>query len=318
MAALYSLSGVFGLASHLTFISVLLASMVWTVWQLDSIQTSRKQIIRSLLSCNALPVLFLAWLYLVDVRQMVEGGGKAQFSLLGTYGTALAWALGTPKILFCLGSLIILGAGLRLLQREKTRSLIFFASVIVVFPILLAVIRNAETIYLRYFIISIAFLLILASFTLASLYYRGPVGKSVCGLLLVAYLAANAWPVAELIEYGRGHYRDAVHYMAGHSHGPIITVDSDNDFQVPLLLDYCLDATDGKKVEYRLKKSGPWGAEWLICQKESFDDPAPPHGQFAQSAGCQYELVKTCPAAPLSGLRWYLYQRRTGAEEPAK
>lgn len=323
MAALYSFSAVLGLASHLTFVSALLASMVWSFWRLNSIHASRKQMARCLFSCQAAPVLFLAWLYLVDIRQMVEGGGKAQLSLIGAYATALAWALGTPsqdamKILFCLVSIAILGAGFRLLWRERTGSFVFFAGVILVFPILLAVIRNAETIYVRYFIISIAFLLILAGFVLASLYYRGPAGKAVCCLLLGVFLAANGWHVAELFKYGRGHYREAIHYMAGHSHGSTISIDSDNDFQVPLMLDYHAGAMAGKKVEYRLKKSGPWGAEWLVCQKDSLDDPAPPHARFAESAGFQDQLVKIFPTAPLSGLRWYLYQKRAGSEKPSK
>jgi hypothetical protein len=324
MAALYSFSALLGLASHLSFVSVLLASIAWSVWRMDSIRASRRETARCLFSCQAAPALFLAWLYHVDVRQMVEGGGgQAHLSLIDTYGTALAWALGTPapeamKILFCLVSVAILGAGLRLLWRERTGAFVFFAGVILVFPILLAVVRNAETIYVRYFIISIAFLLILASFVLASLYHQGRAGKWGCCLLLGAYFAANGWHIAELFKYGRGQYGEAIHYMAGRSRGAEISIDSDNDFQVPLMLEYYAGATEGKKMEYRLKKSGPWGAEWLVCQKESFEDPAPPHARFAESAGCQYELVKICPTAPLSGLRWYLYQKRAGSDGPSK
>jgi hypothetical protein len=324
MAALYSLSALLGLASHLIFVSVLLASIAWSVWRTDSIHASRGQLARCLFSCQAAPALFLAWLYFVDIRQQVEGGGgQAHLSLIETYGAALAWALGTPspaamKILFCLATIVIFCAGLRLLWRGRTGSVVFFAGVILVFPILLAVVRNAETIYIRYFIISIAFLLILASFVLASLYHQGPAGKGACCLLLGVYFAANGWHVAELFKYGRGQYREAIHYMAARSHGPEISIDSDNDFQVPLMLDYYADAMEGKKVEYRLKKSGPWGAEWLVCQKDSLDDPAPPHARFAESAGCQYELVKTFPTAPLSGLRWYLYQKRAGSGKPSK
>ncbi len=322
-AALYSLSASLGLASHLVFVSVLLASMAWTVWRLNSIHASRKQIVRSLLSCHAVPALFLAWLYLVDIRQLEEGGGITRLSPIETYGIALAWTLGTPsqhaaKVLLCVASLLILGAGLRLLWREKTGSFLFFGGIILVFPILLAVVRNLGTIYVRYFIISIAFLLILASYLLASLYYRGRAGKAACGLLLGAYFAANGWHIAELFKYGRGHYGEAIRYMAGHSHGAEITIDSDNDFQVPLILEYYTDAAQGKKVEYRFKKTGLWAGEWLVAQKESFDDPAPPYARFVKNAGYMYELVKTVPTAQLSGLRWYLYQRRGGTNGPSK
>jgi hypothetical protein len=231
--------------------------------------------------------------------------------------------LGTPsppaaKILFCLVAIGILGAGLRLLWRERTGSAVFFGGVILFFPIVLAVVRNAETVFIRYFILSMAFLLILASFELAALWHRGAAGKRICGLLLGVYLAANGWHIAELLKYGRGHYEEAIRYMAGHSHGPLITIDSDNDFQVPLMLDYYAAAMEGRQVEYRLRKSSPWGAEWLVCQKDSLEDPAPPHSRFAESAGFQYELVRICPTAPLSGLRWYLYQKRAGSAGPSK
>jgi hypothetical protein len=322
-AALYSLSAVLGLASHLSFISVLLASVAWTVWRMDSLHASRKETARSLLSCQTAPVLFLAWLYFVDVRNLVEGGGKVQFSIIGTYADALAWAWGTPfnetmTILFCLIAIAILGAGLRLLWRERPDSWVFFAGMIFVFPVFLAIARNAETIYVRYFILSMAFFLVLAGFVLSWLCQHGMAGKIICGVLLAVYGAANGWHIAQLFKDGRGHYQAAIRYMAEHSHGAIVTIDSDNDFQVPLMLDYYAAALQGRPMEYRLKKSGPWGAEWLVCQKESFEDPSPPHAQFAESAGFQYELVKTYPTAPLSGLRWYLYQKQAESGGPAK
>ena len=302
-AALYSASAVLGLASHLIFVNVLAACALWCWLRLKSI--------RALLVCQAAPAIFFVWLYLVDIRHMVEGGsGQAHPSLIGTYALALAWTWGVAQVIFCIMSIIIIGAAVRIQGKECPDRFLFFLSAIVLLPIFIAVVRNSQTIYVRYFLLSIAFLLLLASELLAWLFNRSATGKAACLLLLVGYGAANGWHIAELFKYGRGSYRDALHYMAEHSHGPIITIDSDNDFQVPLMLDYDTDALEGKPMEYRLKKSGPWGAEWLICQKDSLDDPTPPHGLSPESAGFQYELAASYPTAPLSGLRWYLYQRR--------
>ena len=49
---------------------------------------------------------------------------------------------------------------------------IFFPGVILVFPILLVVIRGSDAIHARYFLIGLAFLLLLSSFVLASLWQQ--------------------------------------------------------------------------------------------------------------------------------------------------
>jgi len=67
-------------------------------------------------------------------------------------------------------------------------------------------------------------------------------------------------------------------------------------------------ANGNKPVEYC--PAGSWpkgGTEWFISHKESFEDPAPPGMQVNDNAGNGYELVKTFPSAPLSGLHWYVY-----------
>ena len=81
----------------------------------------------------------------------------------------------------------------------------------------------------------------------------------------------------------------------------------------------------GKKVEYRLKKSGPWGAEWLVCQKDSLDDPAPPHARFAESAGFQYQFAQDFPDSavirfalvPLSEARWFREALKMKSQSPS-
>jgi hypothetical protein len=316
VAALYSASTVLGLASHLIVINVLLASMAWMYWELDSLEIFGKERMRSFLFCFAAPLLFLVVLYIVDIRKMAEGGGPIQLTLFDAFISALAWTFGTAtpgwvELPLALAALALLAR----MKRDKLGAFLFYAGVIFLSPIVLGIVRNAGTTYVRYFVLSIAFLLLPASDQLAALYQRSASGKASCFFILAAYLSLNGWHIAELFRYGRGHYREAIRYMTENSHGPVITIDSDNDFQVPLMLDYYGSVTDGKRIEYRLKKTGPWGAEWLICQKESFEDPAPPHAQLAESAGFQYQLVKTFPTAPLSGLRWYLYQKQAA---PAK
>ena len=61
-----------------------------------------------------------------------------------------------------------------------------------------------EFIYVRYFLVSMAFLMILISFLLSRLYQRSPMGKAICLLFLVAYFLANGWHIMTLCRDGTG------------------------------------------------------------------------------------------------------------------
>jgi hypothetical protein len=54
----------------------------------------------------------------------------------------------------------------------------------------------------------------------------------------------------------------------------------------------------------------PDGPEWVICHKDAFDDASPPGRVFVDDLGNHYQLMKTFPTAPLSGLHWYIYHNQ--------
>ena len=192
---------------------------------------------------------------------------------------------------------------------ERSAKPIFFAGVILVFPILLIIIRGSAVIYTRHFMISIAFLLILFSYVLASLYERGGPYRIAGVSLLAIYFLINGQLVTTFFKYGRGHYRDAIRFMANNTKFPRVTLGSDHDFQTTMILDfYGRAALGGKDVKYLPRES--WsssGPEWFICHKESFENPTPPALQLNDQVGHRYELVKTFPSAPLCGLHWFIY-----------
>jgi hypothetical protein len=312
-AVLFSVSAVFGLLSHLIFLNVILAALLWSAFRLIRSRAGLGQTMIALFSCYALPLAFLAVLYFVDVRYLVIGGGT-RTNLLSSYLSSLAWALGTPftnplKILTCIFAVTSLAAGIQMLWREKSDSFLFYASAILVVPILLAIIRHADVLYVRYFIVGIAFLLILFSFVLASLYYRGPYGKAVCFVVLTCYLIANGLHLASLFKYGRGHYRDAIRFLVEHSKDPVVTIGSDHDFRIPIVLRFYLWDSMGERSA-RYYEQGSWpatGLEWIILHKQSAEEAEPPPRQFVDRTGHRYELAATFPTAPLSGLHWFVY-----------
>jgi hypothetical protein len=210
----------------------------------------------------------------------------------------------------CVVTLATFCAGLFLLFREHSSSTILFLGVILVVPALLAVISGMEWIYLRHFIIGVAFTLLLFAYLLGRLWNNGRLGKAVSLALVAIYCAANTVPLVQLFKDGHGHYREAMRFIADHSTSQTVTVGGDHDFRIPTVLKFYADETmGGKLVQYYLREAWPrQGPEWVICHKESLDDPAPIGTLFTDGPGNRYALMKTFPTAPVSGLHWYLFQ----------
>jgi len=182
----------------------------------------------------------------------------------------------------------------------------FFIGVIFLFPILLTIARHSEVIYVRHFIIGMAFLLILFGLVLAKVYERSREGRVICVLLMSGYLVLNGWLTMRLFDEGRGHYNEAAKFMADHTQREIETIGGDHDFRIQFVLQFYV-----KGAIYYPRNSWPQGGpEWFIAHKESFEDSAPPAMQFIDDAGDRYEFVKAFPTAPLSGLHWYIYHNQ--------
>ena len=316
VALLFSFSAVLGLLSHLIFLNFYLAAALWSAVHLIRTQRSVKRVLVGLCLCHAAPVAFVALIYFVDVRHIQLGGGTS-INLLHASLDFLTWALAPPfadwmRPLSCALTLLVFAAGIVMLWREKSDATIFFVGVTAVFPVLLAFISHTESLYLRHFVIGIAFLLIIFSFFLAWLYERGIWGKAICLILLAAFFVANSFPLAALLKYGRGHYRDAVRFMAEHSRKDVVTIGGDHDFRIPIVLQfYARQAMGNKRAQYLDHDSlPPEGPEWVVFHKESFENPAPPAASIHDKTGNDYDLAQTFPTAPLSGLHWYLYHNR--------
>ncbi len=311
-AAAFSLCAILGFLSQLTFVGLYLATLVWSLYRLKG--ETKRRLVRTMLACHAAPLLFLAIFYVVDIRH-VTGIGGTPSSLLRSCISAPAWAMGSPshaaaQLLASIAAVAILAAGIWLLRRDRPDLCMFFPAAIVVFPVLLVVVRGSDVIYVRYFVIAIAFFLLLFSFVLARLYERGPGGKAACAALLTLFVTCNGLHAARLFEHGRGQYTEAIRYIMAHSERSPVTIGSDHDFRIaPVLAFYGL-GDQGNAAYYPQNAWPQRGPEWLICHKESSEDPTPPAPLIVDRRGNQYDFVKSFPSAPLSGLHWFLYHHR--------
>jgi hypothetical protein len=208
---------------------------------------------------------------------------------------------------------VIFIACLHQLWREKSDSIVFFVSAVVVMPILLAITQGSEVLYIRYFIVSIAFFLLLMSFLFGALYtYWGTNGKILCCFMLTGYVIANGWHLMALFELGRGNNSQAIHYLLQNSKETRPTVGGDQDFRIGTVVDfYNWTEIGNHSLRYITRDNWPVnGVEWFICEKESYADPTPPGQVLTDRGGHQYELAKIFPTAPVSGLHWFLYHNR--------
>jgi hypothetical protein len=313
---LFAVSSVLGLASHLTFASFLCAAFAWSGYRLWHTRNRFSRVLSNMAILYAAPLLFSVWLYLVDLRELGPGGGDDSSLLLG-FRNALAWTIGTTHetgitVIACLAALLIFGGSMVMLWRERSDTIIFFSGVILLFPVLLVAARESNAIYVRHFVIGIAFLQLLFGFLVAELFRRQGSARVASLLLLAVYLIVNGWNTSKLFNYGRGEYREAIIYMAGITAGPSITVGSDHDFRIPTVLHFHERGLPrGKRVRYYDESSWPQsGPEWIICHKESYEDPKPPEQELIDKKGNRYDLTRTYLTAPLSGLHWYIYHNR--------
>ena len=308
-AVAFSISSIFGFASHLIFLNFFSAAVLWSGWRLVKSGHGKAHVIKSMLACHAAPTMFFLLLYILDVRHLRVGGGTPA-SLPGTFAQSLGWVFGGPSLAFIALTAVLFSAGLLILWRQHSDLLVFFIGVIFVFPILMITLHHSDAIYVRHFIVGSSFLLIIISLVLARLCERGWPGKALCVLLMISYFALNSWHVFTLLKYGRGHYTDAVRFLIQNTKRPEITVGSDHDFRVSLVLRYYVDQASGDQTfTYYPRSSRPHqGPEWLVYHKESIEDASSAQAGITDDFGNNYKLVKTFATAPLSGLHWFVYR----------
>ena len=175
-------------------------------------------------------------------------------------------------------------------------------------PLLFVLFYHPEALYVRVFIISMAFFLILISIFLTAMIESGGLSRGLAICLVAAYLVANAWYTLNLFSYGRGAFSEVVRYMQQNTSGEVVKVGGDHPFRVPMMLSFYAPLSQiPRKIRYFDLKEWPVsGPEWLILQRSSSDDPMKDLSPHIRAGGRHYDLARASPATPLSGLDWFL------------
>jgi hypothetical protein len=304
-----------GFLSHLMFINAYTAALAWSFVRLRQIEPSSGKRLLRLARLHLLPIGSVVVLFNVFVTHLVDGGAPPSSPgtvLLQTMSLAVGGPsnLSTTAVvtdLAALAAVLLFAAALRWAMRDRTGIWVFYLFAIVISPALMctrALYFNAKAQPLmpRYFLISIAMLLLLASPLLARLWRAGGRYRRVLLLLMTLYLAGNLWNLGEFLSLGRGQYAVALAQMAAQTPaGQELRLCSENPIRTQLLLNFYGQRVCGSRGVSVTSEPTPW----LV--RNWADARATRNFKFC---GRDYELWGVFPSCELSGWTWQIYHRK--------
>jgi hypothetical protein len=307
---LFWLSVMLGFAAHLTFLHCYLALGLWSVYHGARGQVPPRAELRQLLAIHLIPCLFVAGLYVVDIRHM-QLGGAPPTPVFVVLGRLLSLGLGiSPSALGTVTAVVIavlvLVYGLRLLARDEQHVWVFFAAVILGSPALFLLAKPAY-LFERYFLISFVFFLLLLSYVLGALWCRSRFGAVLAVVLTLGFSGGGIAHIAAFERGGRGHFLDALAYIERRSPPGEVSICGDYDFRVRKFYRFYAPYLDaGERLIYCEQEMLPaHGASWLLVHCLDGRHPPP---RISDADDNAYEQAQDFPAATFGGWSWYVYR----------
>lgn len=302
---------------HPAAVCISLALGLWSLVREWRVGGGVARIVRELALCHAVPLAFMAWLYLIIMRQWGSVGGDI-LPITRVLGDTLAAAIGLPMregfrwwALF-LGSILIISSLLVLARPVHADIWIFYLSALLLAPALMLGIDSRAYVYVRYFVVLFPFFYLMLGEAMDAVAreFKGarPAVVGLCALML----AGNTVATVDFLRTGRGGYLNAVNYMAANTLRPAITVGGDHDFRNGFPVEfYRRYLPRNRSLAYIRDDARPLeGPDWFLihntCSEESFVPK-----DVIKARGATYQLVESYPVLGLSGVGWHLYRNRS-------
>jgi hypothetical protein len=279
-----------GVLSHLTFLVVYGALVVWS---LEHVRRKRESL-RRIVDLHAPILIFLVALYFVGIQGLLIGGAPT-LPISKVLRDFLYWVFGAPSVWWAipLGA-ICTGECVRM-YREGREEWAFFAGAIV------SALASVPASYLaplspRHFTLLIPFFFLpLARFT-ARLRWAS--------LLVVgAFLAAQAPQFADFYRFGRGDYAGAAAFLS--AAGGVVGADPTSryaDFQTAMPLWYY-----GPKIPFISRKQWESGApDWMVVPRPGETAAPPP---VLERMSRRFRLVRHYHGSGATAMDWGVYRR---------
>ena len=301
-----------GFAAQPLFLHFYLAALAWSIAQIAQQDISNRRKVTWLAACHALPILFLAAIYWINLREVRLGGGPST-NVLATLCEAASLTLGGPAsgpgafvVSGCLLAAIVGSCYVLRAHGDAEWKLLVGAIVVPWLPLL---VTQPPFLYPRYFLISVMFSLLATAGGLGWLWRQRTWGRPVYGTILTAFLIGNGLHIGGLLQHGRGQLLETLRYIAESDPHPVITLTSDHNHGVGMLVSfYARYLPPGRELKY--VECQHWPAEpptWLVFHVLEHSESTLGSEVEIPDDGSRYRLERSYPAPLLSGwgLRCY-------------
>jgi uncharacterized membrane protein (GlpM family) len=319
-APVFAIAVTLGFLAHQTLLFYWAGAMAWSGWRARNAEGSVGARSLAWLRLHAVPLAAWGILYALDLRWLEVGGGDRHDALWLT-SRLIAFVLGAPlspavALPGAIGLALVLGVALFRMARRGDEEWIVFAVTILVAPLVVMTLLRPDVVALRYFLISIAFGVLLAASLLADAFRSGRPGRIAVGVILALFVAGNGLHTARFLEHGRGGYRAALAFMAERSPTDEISVGADHEFRTGLVLQHYarrLPRTHRLMLARRDRASSAprEGPEWRVVHRAENPVTWPDH--VRDDSGRRYAFAAAFPHAAISGFHWTLYRRDSPA-----
>lgn len=308
---LFGLCCIAGCLGHPAFLLVFVALCLWAGVRVGRMRWRWDEKLAVLIQLFLVPTLGLGALWVLNLSEMVNGGGPEGEPLVVALET-LSLMVGGPEsgvIAMVIGGLMALAiaVALVLLARAGDDRWVLWLG-LTAGPILLIVVTQRKEVYPRYYLGAVVFLyLVMAQLASRVWVTCGRAGRIAVIVLSSVITFGNGIHLARLYEFGRGRGLTMVRWIDEHTTGREVVISSDHDFRHSRVLIYGSSRLkSGKPFVYlpmaSLSSESP---EWLLTH--SFQPGWVPEEQI-NVAGKQYRLVRVFRYAGLSGWHTAVYQ----------
>ena len=324
MAIGFGICASLALLSHLLTINFLLACGFWSIsFQSRQKLPPAKQIWR-IAACLGLPLLTGALLYLTNVKHLQFGGGPKYDTLLILTGSwSLLLGVVTPGWVrvFCGVAAILLTAfTLRIhwnreeQAEQSSQSWKFLLLFLLLIP-LLRIMIPGTLLYTRYFLLQIAFALMLLCivggyFLETSSAVQKAKLKNSFYLAIGLVVLLNLYSCIRLATHGRGDYRESLQAMTSEAGAQPTTIGLTNEILDGPIIKFfrSTKSLENRQIQISPLEDQP---DWIIVNK--IINNAAWHEPIADSIdnfGTNYELQFVHETSYLSGFQWNCYKRQ--------
>ena len=320
----YVLACILGLLAHLTFVYFLAAAAAWSTVRFARERQGPSFVAWHTLRLHLLPAVSLALLYVVFVRNLTIGGAPNEdlFPAVRNALSDLLGAEGSPNLAVALivAAAVLVMMTVRMLRARRDDFWVFLVTVVVtpfvVVSLQILFVEGRQPIMARYFLVPFVFVLIGWAMLFGDWLKRRSARRVASAAIIIGFVALNLYHTALFLRVGRGHYHDAVQYMATYPPGrtppPVIVVSSDHPLRTAMVLHFysvfvppqqqMIIYNDADVTRLAPRTHGP--PMWVVFH-------SPLHGTPPRGAGFdQYVFDREFPYYGLSGYSWYLYRHR--------